>query len=149
MSIVKTSIAMMLLSGTTLAAEVPKVSCVNIQWSAEFLKTYPKAPVSCREVTVKDGIKYAKFNGKVSKVDSKIVQVEMSNVADTPVSTIAFEVGVGGRVTLDDQKEERVKDLKVGDILTFWVKEGAFGVSPTLDEQPIRIIKPVPMLTKD
>ena len=148
MNIVKASIALMLLGGgSTLAAEVPKVSCVNIQWSPEFLTQYPKAPVSCREVTVKDGIKYAKFNGKVSKVGKKLVEVEMSNVADTPVSTIAFEVGVGGRVTLDDQKEERVKDLKVGDILTFWVKEGAFGVSPTLDA-PVRIIKPIPMLTK-
>lgn len=149
MSIAKMSMVLILFSGTALAAEVPKVSCVDVQWSAEFLKLYPKAPVSCREVTVKDGVKYAKFNGKVSKIDSKHVQVDISNVADTPVSTIAFEVGVGGRVTLDNQKEERVKDLKIGDILTFWVKEGAFGVSPTLDEQPIRIIKPMPMLTKD
>ena len=149
MKIAKLSMVfLMVLPASLLAAEIPKESCVNVQWSAEFLKQYPKAPVSCREVTVKDGIKYAKFNGKVSKVGSKLVQVEMLDVGDIAVSTIAFEVGVGGRVTLGD-KEERVKDLKVADILTFWVKEGAFGVSPTLDAAPIRIIKPLPMLSKE
>jgi len=128
------------------AIETPKESCANIQWNPQFLQDYPKAPISCREVTVKDGIKYAKFNGKVSKVDHLFVQVEISNVADTPVSTIAFQVGVGGRVTLND-KVEKVKSLKVGDELTFWVKEGEFGISPTLADQPITIIKPKAMST--
>jgi len=54
----------------------------------EALKDYPEAPVTCREVTVKDGIKYAKFNGKVSKVDHQSVQVEISDVGDIPASTI-------------------------------------------------------------
>jgi hypothetical protein len=126
------------------AVPAPKESCSNIQWNPKFLKDYPKAPVECREVTVKDGIKYAKFNGKVSKVDHLFVQVEVSDVADIPVSTIAFQVGVGGRITLND-KEERVSDLKVGDQLTFWVREGAFGISPTLVAEPIAVIKPEAM----
>jgi hypothetical protein len=135
-----------------LAANAPpevaasKESCSNIQWSSAFLKEYPKAPAACREVTVKDGIKYAKFNGKVSKVGGTFVQVEVSDVADIPISTIAFQVGVGGRITIGD-KIERVKDLRVGDKLTFWVREGQFGVSPTLADQPMPIIKPEAMPT--
>jgi hypothetical protein len=128
------------------AVEGPKETCSNIKWNPAFLEAYPKAPVTCREVTVKDGIKYAKFNGKVSKVSHQSVQVEVSDVGDIPVSTIAFEVGVGGRITMGD-KTEKVKDLRVGDQLTFWVREGEFGVSPTLADKPIAIIKPEAMPT--
>jgi hypothetical protein len=119
----------------------PAESCSGIQWSPEFLKTYPKAPVACREITVKDGVKYAKFNGKVSKVGEHFVQVAISDVADIPVSTIAFEIGVGGRVTVGDDGT-MVKDLKVGTVLTFWVREQQFGVSPTLTDHPMAIIQP-------
>jgi hypothetical protein len=135
-----------------LAANAPpevaaaKESCSNIQWSPAFLKEYPKAPAACREVTVKDGIKYAKFNGKVSKVGGGFVQVEVSDVADIPISTIAFQIGVGGKITIDG-KIERVRDLKVADQLTFWVREGQFGVSPTLADEPMPIIKPEAMPT--
>jgi hypothetical protein len=124
-----------------IALDSPKETCSNIQWSADFLKDYPKAPAACREITVNNGVKYAKFDGKVSKTGSTLVQVEISDVADIPISTIAFQVGVGGRVTVDG-REEKVKDLKVGDVLTFWVREGQFGVSPTLTDQPMTIVKP-------
>ena len=40
------------------------------------------------------------------------------------------------------EQVETVKDLKVEDKLTFWVREGQFGVSPTLSEKPMKIIKP-------
>lgn len=138
--------AMVVAAGAAPTAVGPKESCSGIEWSPAFLKDYPKAPVACREVTVKDGIKYAKFNGKVSKVGKSFVQVEISDVADIPVSTIAFAIGSGGRITVED-KAEKVKDLKVGDKLTFWVREGQFGISPTLTDQPMSIIKPEVMPT--
>lgn len=122
----------------------PAESCAGIQWSPEFLKTYPKAPVACREVTVKDGVKYAKFNGKVSRVGHQFVQVAISDVADIPVSTIAFQIGVGGKVTIGDDVQP-VKDLKVGDVLTFWVREQQFGISPTLNDHPMAIVQPEAM----
>jgi hypothetical protein len=119
----------------------PKASCSDIQWSPAFLTDYPKAPAACREVVVRDGVKYAKFDGKVSKVGHHFVQVAISDVMDIPISTIAFEIGVGGKITLGD-KVETVKDLKLGDDLTFWVREGQFGVSPTLTDEPMKIVKP-------
>jgi hypothetical protein len=119
----------------------PPESCSNIQWSADFLATYPKAPAACRNVTVKDGVKYARFDGVVAKVGHNYVRVDISDVADIPISTIAFQIGVGGMVTIGD-KTERVMDLKVKDRLTFWVREGQFGISPTLVDKPMAIIKP-------
>ena len=124
-----------------LTVDTPSNSCASIQWNAAFLKEMPKAAAACREVTVKDGVKFAKFNGKVSKVGNNFVQVEVSDVADTPISTIAFQTGVGGRITLDD-KIIKVADLRLGDKLTFWVHEGQFGISPTMTDQPMSIIKP-------
>jgi hypothetical protein len=126
------------------AADLPKESCANIKWNPAFLKDYPNAPVTCQAVTVRDGVKYAKFYGKVSKVDHQSVQVAISDVGNFPVSTIEFEVGQGGRITLGE-KSEMVKDLHVGDLLTFWVREGEFGVSPTLADRPIPIVKPEAM----
>lgn len=126
--------------------KAPKESCSNIEWSPAFLKEYPKAPAACREVIVKDGIKFATFNGKVSKVGHDFVQVQVSDVAGIPISTIAFQMGTGGRVTVND-KVEKVKDLKVDDQLTFWVREAQFGISPTLTDRPMSIVKPETMPT--
>jgi len=124
--------------------KAPKQSCSNIEWSPEFLKAYPTAPAACRAVIVKDGLKFATFDGKVSKVGHTFVQVEVSDEFNNPISTIAFELGAGGHITLGD-KVESVKDLKLGDHLTFWVREGKFGISPTLADQPMTIIKPEAM----
>jgi hypothetical protein len=116
-------------------------NCSNIQWSDAFLKDYPKAPVTCQSVTVKDGIKYAKFNGKVAKIGTNLVQVQLSDMGGIPVSTIAFQIGVGGRITMGETVET-VKELKIGDVLTFWVRENQFGILPTLTDKPMTIVKP-------
>jgi len=116
-------------------------NCSNIEWSAAFLKDYPKAPVTCQSVASKDGINYAKFNGVVSKIGPKLVQVQLSDVGGTPVSTIAFQVGVGGRVTMGDTVRT-VKELKINDVLTFWVRENQFGSLPPMPTKPMTIVKP-------
>lgn len=126
------------------AADTPRESCADIKWSAEFLKQYPKAPAACREVTVKDGVRYAKFDGHVLKAGPEVVEVEIHNVANTAISKVGFQIGIGSTITLNG-KEAKVKDLKVGDLITFWVREGMYGVSPTLTEQPLKMVKPTAM----
>ena len=123
----------------------PKETCSNIQWSPAFLADNPKAPAACREVVVKDGVKYATFDGTVTKVGHHFVQVAISDVMGITISTIAFEIGTGGRITVGEQVET-VKDLKLGDKLTFWIQKGKFGVSPTLTDQPMKIVKPDAMV---
>ena len=82
-----------------------------------------------------------RFWSAIRKHRQPVVVWKCANVANDPISDIAFEVGVGGRVTVND-KVEKVSQLKAGDVLTFWVREGVFGVSPTLSDEPMRIIKP-------
>jgi hypothetical protein len=122
-------------------APAAKETCADIKWNPAFLTDFPKAPAACQDVTVKDGVKYAKFDGKVAKVDAHFVEVAIADDAGLPISTIAFQIGVGGRITIND-KVEKVKDLKLGDQLTFWVREGQFGISPTLTDEPMKIVKP-------
>jgi hypothetical protein len=81
------------------------------------------------------------FDGTVTKVGHHFVQVAISDVMGIPISTIAFEIGTGGRITVGD-KVETVKDLMLGDKLTFWIQEGKFGISPTLTDEPMKIVKP-------
>jgi hypothetical protein len=146
------TLALIAVPAVTFGANAPpevmaaKESCANIEWSPAFLKEYPKAPAACREVIVKDGVKFATFDGKVSKIGHEFVQVQVSDDANIPISTIAFQIGVGGKVTMNN-KIEKVRDLKVGDLLTFWVREGRFGISPTLTDEPMTIIKPETMPT--
>jgi hypothetical protein len=137
------------LAATAHAAPTPGPSndCASILWNPAFLQELPKAAAACRDVTVKDGVKYAQFKGKVSKVGKHYVQVAISDVANMPISMIAFEIGDGGQITLND-KIEKVADLKLGDQLTFWVHEGEFGVMPTLTDKTMRIIKPEAMSAK-
>jgi hypothetical protein len=138
-AIVAPALSLSALAAPTVPA--PPESCSDIRWNPAFLKNYPKAPASCRELVVVDGVKYAKFNGAVSKVGEHFVQVAILDVADIPISTIAFEISAGGKITVGDTVET-VKELKVEDKLTFWVREGQFGVSPTLSAEPMKIIKP-------
>ena|SRR5665213_1417223 len=126
------------------ATDAPKESCTDIKWNADFLKEYPKAPAACKEVTVKNGVKYAKFDGHVLKVGPDVVEVEIHNVANTAISKVGFYIGTGDTITLND-KEVKVKDLKVGDLITFWIREGRYGVSPTLTEKPLKMVKPTGM----
>jgi hypothetical protein len=122
----------------------PSNDCAAIVWNPAFLRELPKAAAACRDVTLRDGIKYARFQGKVSRVGKRYVQVAISDVANTPIGMIAFEIGDGGKITLND-KAEKVADLQVGDQLTFWIHEGEFGVMPTLTDKTMRIIKPEAM----
>lgn len=124
-----------------IAAEPSTELCSDIKWSADFLKDYPKAPAACRQVVVKNGMKYAQFDGHVKKVGNDVVEVEIHNVANTAISEIGFQVGVGGTVNLNG-KTVKVKDLKNGDLLTFWVPEGVYGLSPNIAERPLKIVKP-------
>jgi len=62
---------------------LPKVSCSGFKYSAELLAKYPKAPAACVEGRTYKGINYAKFNGKVTKVGSNSVTVDMLDTAGT------------------------------------------------------------------
>ncbi len=124
------AIACIAVAGTaTAAAPAHKVvgKCVDIQWSADLLKKYPRAPAKCLDVVEKDGKKYARFMAKVVKVKPDAVTIKFLNVAGTPGSPVVITPTADALVNVGDQKLPYAK-LKKGEKLTFYVPELTVGV---------------------
>ena len=119
-------------------------ACSKIKWSAQFLKDHPGAPAGCQAVVTKNGLKYAKFSGTVKSMSGTEATVAMKNVAGTERADIKVDTSGGAMVTING-KDTKASDLKVGDNLNFYVKEGAFGASPTAEEAPTTVVSPKPM----
>jgi hypothetical protein len=136
-----TAAIMLMTDRATSADAIPQHSCAAIQWNSQFLSAYPKAAAACRLVVVRNGIQFAEFKGIVSQVNHDVIQVEISDVAGIPLSTIAFLSGKDGQVVIDETGKQ-VNTLTRGDHLTFWIREGRFGVSPTLKDHPMLIVPP-------
>ena len=116
-------------------------ACANFHWSAAFLAYFPQAAPACRDVTQKNGVTYARFDGRVAQVDPRLVQVEITDVANIPIAKVAFKTGAGGTVVIDNEVV-KVRDLKVDDKLTFWLRDGQFGTASPPSDQSIAIIQP-------
>jgi len=116
-------------------------ACANIQWSEAFLKYFPKAAAACRDVAERDGVDYARFEGRVSSVGPRLVQVEIFDVASIPITTVTFNIGVGGTVEINHQAVE-VRNLKVDDRLTMWLRNGQFGTVSIPTQQRSTIFRP-------
>ena len=117
-------------------------ACMKIKWNAQFLKEHPRAPAGCQEVDTRNGVRYAKFSGTVKSMSNGEATVAMKNVAGTEGAMIKVKTGGDGMVTING-KEMKASDLKVGDNLNFYVKEGDFGASPTMSSADASMMKPV------
>ncbi len=57
------------------AQDEVKLSCIkDIVFSQEFLANYPKAGAACREVVMRDGAKWARFDANVDNNDLTCLQ---------------------------------------------------------------------------
>ncbi len=119
-------------------------ACMKIKWNAQFLKEHPRAPAGCQEVDTRNGVKYAKFSGTVKSIAGGQATVAMKNVAGTEGTTIKVDTNTGGMVTING-KETKASELKVGDNLNFYVKEGDFGASPTMAPAATTTVTPKAM----
>ena len=119
-------------------------ACMKIQWNAQFLKEHPRAPAGCQAVVTRDGVKFAKFSGRVRAVSATQATVAMMNVAGTEGTTIKLDTSGGAMVTING-KDTKASDLKVGDSLNFYVREGQFGASPTMTMSAPAVVTPKAM----
>src|SRR5690242_10799212 len=126
----KTTLAVLALALAPLAAfadESAKMSCQKgIVFSQEFLKKYPNAAKACREVIVKDGKKYARFDATVVDVKADAVTADFMDSYNQKVTTVTFTTTPDARVQMEGN-EVKVSDLKAGDTLSFWVPESRAG----------------------
>ena len=108
-------------AGTPDPNSLPKVSCSDFKYSQEFLAKYPKAPAACVEGRTYDGVNYAKFNGKVTKVSSSGVTIDVLDTAGTPITPLTIKPADSKAFILVNGKQTQITDLNQGDSVTFWV----------------------------
>jgi len=122
------------LGGTTAVAEPPTgPQCMDVQWNAELLKSFPRAAVVCQEVVVRNGRKFARFAAKVMSVTPDTVKVRFLTTAGNEEREISLKPGEGARVEMKGKKVE-YSTLRKSDILTFWVPENQLGVISDPDD---------------
>jgi hypothetical protein len=122
------------LGATTARAEHPPgPACMDINWNAQLLKSFPRAPAACQEVVVRNDKKFARFEAKVTAVGTDTVAVRFLNVAGDPGREVTIKPSPNARVSIGGKKVEYSK-LQKGDKLTFWVPEHEVGVVSDPDE---------------
>lgn len=122
------------LGGKLAMAEHPTgPTCMDMQWHADFLKAFPRAPAACQEIAVRDGKKFARFTAKVTSVGPGAVTVRFLTSAGNPEREISLKPGPDARVAMNGKKVEYSK-LQKDDVLTFWVAERQLGVISDPDD---------------
>lgn len=130
---VKLAIAVLVLMPLIgVAEDQPKLSCVkDITYSKEFLARYPKAGAACREVVMKNGEKWARFDADVVKVQGNAVTATFKGAADESLDSLTITAASDMHVSVDGQ-DTKLSSLQPGDKLSFWVPESrmAFYATP-------------------
>ena len=116
-------------AGTPDPNSLPKVSCADFKYSEALLAKYPKVPAACLEGRTYNGVNYAKFNGKVTKVTSSGVTVDMLDVAGNPISALTIKPADSKAFILVNGKQTHITDLNQGDSVTFWVPQSRMEVN--------------------
>jgi hypothetical protein len=120
-------------AATAMAEHPTGPTCMDMQWHADFLKAFPRAPAACQEIAVRNGKKFARFTAKVTAVGPDAVKVRFLTSAGNPEREVTLEPGPNARVEMDGKKVEYSK-LKKDDVLTFWVAERQLGVISDPDD---------------
>jgi hypothetical protein len=121
--------ALILIPAVSAAADEPqKKDCIsNFVFSQDFLSRHPNAGAICREVVMKNGQKWARFDGTVAELKGKQVTVNFVGSANQVLDTLTFTASPDARVTVNGQ-QMTYGALGKGDRLTFWVPESRAGL---------------------
>jgi hypothetical protein len=121
-------IALIAVPAISSAADEPKKDCLsNFTFSQDFLKRHPNAGALCREVVMKDGQKWARFEGRVAELKGKQVTVNFEGSANQLLDTLTFTASPEARVWVNGQ-QMTYGALGTGDRLSFWVPESRAGL---------------------
>jgi len=103
------------------ADDQPKLSCImDISYNPAFLTRYPNAAAACREVVMKDGEMWARFDADVVAVNGNQITADFMDPYKNSVGTVTFTASEDARLTVNG-KEEKYTELRKGDSLSFWM----------------------------
>jgi hypothetical protein len=108
-------------------ASQPKLSCIkDITYSEEFLSRYPRAGAACREVQMRNGEKWVRFEAQIADVKGDQVTTNFIDEFNNPISTITFKASPGAKVAVNGSQVD-VTSLKPGDKLDLWWPQSKLG----------------------
>lgn len=118
-------------------------SCNELNWHKEFVTNYPWASEACRSVIDVNGAKWARFEGEFLGLnDDGSFDTEFMSRTDRDLGSVTLMPAPGQKVRLDN-KEVPFADLDRGQVLSFYVPEGAvgFAVEPGVpDSQFVKVV---------
>jgi hypothetical protein len=104
-----------------------KLSCVkDITFHQEFIKSYPGVAAACKEVSLKDGQKWVRFDAKIRSLSKDQLTADFTNAMDSTVQTVVFKPKPDARLTVNGS-EAKLSSLKSGDTLSVWMPESRIG----------------------
>jgi hypothetical protein len=127
-----------------LAEDQPKLSCKDFTYSQEFLAQYPKAGAACREVIMKDGQKWVRFETDIKKVNGNQATADVIDNHGNTVSTLTVEAAADTRVSTSKGAEKKFSQLKAGNKLMVWLPEskvGFYAAPGASDMEKLAVVK--------
>ena len=110
--------------GQSAAFTTTAKSCSSVTWSQDALQKYPTIASACQDVLQRDGKSYVKFTGEVVRVIDGGQQLTI-DFKSGGVFTVSPPENMN--VSIND-KRTRVRDLKRGDQLSFYIPETRLAV---------------------
>lgn len=113
--------------------------CDEVNWGEDVLKVFPNASKGCHSVMMKNDQPYAKYVAEVQSASSTQVVLHMLDTKDKAFSKVVIEPKEGAHVKLDG-KDTKVKDLKKGDRVSFYIPHDRWGLYADPDSTPVSIV---------
>jgi hypothetical protein len=126
-----------------LAQDQSKPTCTNFVFSQQFLKAYPKGPAACREVVEKDGLKWVRFDAKVTDVKGTEVTADILNAMSAPILTLTFTAPADATLDVGGQ-QAKFSTLRGGQEISIWSPEsrvGFYSAPGALNSGKFKVIK--------
>ena len=126
-----------------LAQGQSKPTCTNFVFSHKFLKAYPKGPAACREVVEKDGLKWVRFDAKVTDVKGTEVTADILNAMSAPILTLTFTAPADATLDVGGQ-QAKFSTLASGQEISIWSPEsrvGFYAAPGALNSGKFKVIK--------
>lgn len=104
-----------------------QLTCIrDVVYSPQFLQRYPRAPAACREVVMKDGQKWIRFEAEVLSVRGDQVTANFIDEFNRVIATLTFVADPTAPVIVNGL-EMTYKSIMNGDTLSFWMAENRYG----------------------
>jgi hypothetical protein len=110
--------------------KLPQVACSQFKFSPAILEKYPSAPAACLGGVMYNGQKYAKYNGRVFLPMTDRITLEILDPQGNVATTFSYKPAPT-QVVMVNGNPEQYKDLRKGEIITFWIPESRLDVKET------------------